>query len=337
MKRFLALVGLATLSGCSTIKATKSLLTNDYLLAKGSQQLTFFGDNDHPRFSADGKKILFTSQARPEHKGAQIYELEIDKNKLRRVTYSDGDAFDATYVSDSEILYASTTDEIKESPILNKNFSKESPPAELYMSDLYGTDILRLTYQPGYDGEGLFVSHFSRPAIYFTTRRGDVVGIYRMDLKNLPVTVIGSEMGHEKRFPTVTSDGLLMAFVDKDLKTSEQVVKVLDLKTRVATVIKKNDGVYRDLQFAPQSPARLFYSVLRKGEVHYQIEVYDLEKKCTQVVFKGKDSLVAPTVSATKPEKMAFARLIEDKKQIYILSLPTDLGPCIEATNPANL
>jgi len=324
-------------AGCSHLSVTKDVLTPDYLLAKGSKQITFLGDNEHPRFSSDNNKLIYTSRGRGVHKGAQIYEMDLQKNKERRVTFSDGDAFDATYISDAEILYASTTDEIKESPLLNKTFDKEYPPADLYMSDLYGNDIVRLTRQPGYDAEPLFVSHPSKPYILFSSRRGELTGIYRLDLKHLPVSLVSAEKGKEKRFPAVTPDRTQYAWVEKDSKTGEQSLVLLKLKGKIPFVLKKGEGTYRDLYFAPRPPLRLFYSVLRTGEKQYQIEVYDIEKQCTQVVFKGQDSLYNPVPSDETTERLAFVRSFQDKKQIYIAPLPADLGPCLEAATQATL
>lgn len=323
--------------GCSHLSVTKDVLTPDYLLAQGTQQVTFLGNNDHPRFSSDSKKIIYSSRSRNSHKGTQIYEIDLQKNKERRVTFSDGDAFDSIYISDDEILYSSTTDEIKESPLQNKTFDKDFPPSDLYMSDLYGTEIVRLTQQPGYDGHSLFLAHPQRPSIVFSSRRGGLTGIYRLDLQNLPVSLISAEKDKEKRFPTLSPDSSQLVWIEKDLQTQSQSLVAFKLKEKIPTVLKTNEGAYKDLSFAPRPPARLFYSILRKGEKHHQIEVYDLEKQCTQVVFKGTDSLAAPAVSNEPVERLAFTRSFQDKKQIYIVNLPSDLGPCLESTSQVNL
>ncbi|WP_347358280.1 hypothetical protein [Bdellovibrio sp.] len=323
--------------GCSHLSVTKDVLTPDYLLAKGSKQVTFLGDNNHPRFSNDGSKLLYSSRSRNSHKGSQIYEIDLAKNKERRITFSDGDAFDAIYISPAEILYSSTTDEIKESPLLNKSFDKEAPPSDLYMSDLYGTQILRLTQQPGFDGQSDFLPHPSKPAILFTSRRGSLTGIYRLDMKNLPVSLISAEKDKEKRFPALTPDTKQAAWAEKNLKTNEESLVLFKLKEKIPVVLKSGEGEYRDLFFAPRPPLRLFYSIVRKGEKHSQLEVYDIEKHCTQVVFKGNDSLAAPAVSDESNERLAFTRNFQDKKQIYIVTLPSDLGPCLEPPAQATI
>lgn len=316
--------------GCTHLSVTKDVLTPDYLLAKGSKQITFLGDNDHPRFSERNDKLLYSSRTRAAHKGSQIYEIDLMKNKERRVTFSDGDAFDAIYISGAEILYSSTTDEIKESPLLNKTIDKDYPPADLYMSDLYGTEIVRLTRQPGYDGQSLFLTHLSKPAVVFNSRRGNLSGIYRLDLKNLPVSLISAEKEKSKRFPALSPDNKQLVWVETDLKSNTQSLLSFKLKEKIPLVLKGQEGEYRDLQFAPRPPARLFYSILRKGETQWQLESYNLDKQCTQVVFKGNDSLGAPVVSDEAQERLAFTRSFQGKKQIYIVTLPVDLGPCLE-------
>lgn len=325
------------LLGCSHLSVTKDVLTSDFLLTKGTQQVTFLGDNDHPRFSPDNKKLLYSSRNRAAHKGSQIYEMDLTLNKERRVTFSDGDAFDPVYIGDSEILYASTTDEIKENPLLNKNHDPLQPPSDLYMSDRFGTEILRLTLQPGFDGQPLFVSHNTKPAIVFASRRGGLTGIYRLDLKHLPVSLISAEKGKEKKYPALSPDGTLLAWVETDLATGTQSLMTYKMKEKIPALLKSGEGDYRDLSFAPRPPARLFYSVVRKGEKKSQLEVYDLEKQCTQVLFKGRDSLASPAISDESSEKLAFTRLFQDKKQIYIVPLPLDLGPCLEPPAHATL
>lgn len=333
-KKWVLVAGM--LSGC-THSATKNVLTPDYLLGKGTQQITFLGDNDHPRFSPDHSRLIFQSRARTAHRGWQIYEMDLEKLKERRVTFSDGDAFDPLYVGDQEVLYASTTDELKEGPLVNRVLDKEFPPADLYMSDVYGAEILRLTRQPGYDGEMNFLPHPQKPAVYFTSRRGELLGIYRLDLQKLPVSLVSAEKGKSKRFSTLSPDKQSLVWVEKDLKTGTESLVQFKIKTKVPLVLKSGEGEYRDLFFAPRAPPRVFYSILRKGEKKQQLEVYNVETNCTQVVFKGADSLLSPAVSDAAKERLAFVREFEGKRQIYIADLPGDLGPCLEALPQATL
>ncbi|HWU44714.1 MAG TPA: hypothetical protein VN132_14780, partial [Bdellovibrio sp.] len=228
----------------------------------------------------------------------------------------------------------STTDEIKESPFINKTYDKDFPPSDLYMSDRFGGDIERLTQQPGFDGEGLFVQQPKDSFILFTSKRAELLGIYRLETKHAVISFLAASADKDRRSPTISPDHKQIAFIEKDKKTQEQSLQLYNLKTRKTEVMKSGEGLYRDLIFAPRSPDRVFYSVLRKGEKQYQIEMYDLAEKCTQVVFKGTDSLTSPVLSDDSIEKLAFARSFQEKKQIYIAPLPQNLGPCLENSKP---
>ncbi|MEK2689041.1 TolB family protein [Bdellovibrio sp. GT3] len=321
------------LFGCTHSSPTKDLLTPDFLLQKNVKQITFQGDNERPRFSANGTRLIYSSQNRGNRKDLQVYETDLVRNKERRVTFSDGAAFDADYINDMEILYSSTTDEIKESPFLNRNPSKEFPPSDLYLSDRFGSDILRVTVQPGYDGEAFMIPHPTKPSVIFTSRRGDVTGVYRMDLKSRFVSLLASETGKDRRFPTLAPEKSRVAFKETNLESKQQSLQLVDLHTKQTALLKSGEGHYRDLFFAPRPPSRLFYSILRNGDKKYQIEVYNLETKCTQVVFKGKDDLLYPAVSNESVERLAFTRTVQEKKQIYMVDLPADLGPCLPDTS----
>ncbi|WP_413585429.1 hypothetical protein [Bdellovibrio sp. HCB274] len=319
------------LFGC-THSPTKDLLTPDFLLQKNVKQVTFQGDNERPRFSANGTRLIYSSHHRGNRKDLQVYETDLIRNKERRVTFSDGAAFDADYINDMEIIYASTTDEIKESPFLNRNPDKDFPPADLYLSDRFGSDILRVTLQPGFDAEAFMLPHPTKPSVIFTSRRGDVTGIYRLDLKSRFVSLLASETGKDRRYPTLAPEKSRVAFKETNLESKQQSLQLVDLHTKQTALLKSGEGHYRDLFFAPRPPSRLFYSILRKGDKKYQIEVYNLETKCTQVVFKGKDDLLYPAVSNESVERLAFTRTVQEKKQIYLVNLPEDLGPCLPDT-----
>lgn len=335
----LGLLTLGLFIGCAKKSITNEIKTSDFLLTKDTQQITFMGDNSHPRFSPDSRKIIYSSRLRAAHSNSQIYELDFINNKERRITFSDGDAFDPSFIDTHEIIYASTTDEIKENPLINKNFDPATPPADLYTSDMFGTQILRLTHNPGYDGEPWFVKPSKdSPMIYFSSRRGPLFGIYRLDTqKKLQISMVSAEKEKIKRSPTVYLRKNLLAWIERNPKTEKESLIIYDLKTKIPRRIKDSEGLYRDLFFAPQEPARLFYSIVRKGERHAQIEVLNLENSCTQVVFKGNDSLEGPAVSTGTPEKIVFTRLIADKRQIYQATLPTELGPCISSSTQDTL
>lgn len=331
------LLGFLFLTACQSSKSVASAQakTADYFLSQGFKQVTFIGENDSPRFSETGNEIIFIGRDRPAHKGAQVYEVDLRKNRERRVTFHDGEDISPSYVSGRDILYCSSTDEIKESPFLNKNPDKDYPPTELYISDIYGNSIQRMTHYPGYDGEAVYVKA-AKPFVIFVSRRGSLIGIYKLDLKSKQVSFLAVEKDKDNRSPTVSSDGKHLAWIQKDVKSGKESLQVMGLNGKKAETVKENGGHYRDLFWQPDSQ-RLFYSVQRPGDSRFQLEVYDIEKKCTQSLFKGKDSLIQPVVSDEKKPKIAFVRVFQDKKQIYMVDLPDNLGPCLEAPPPPKM
>lgn len=305
-------------------------LPADYLTGKGAHQLTSLGENQGPHFDESGERLLYFSKSRPAHKGSQIYEMDLSSHHERRITFSDGDAFDPIYMADQGLIYASTTDEIKEGPLLGRVYDPDFPSSDLYMSDFYGNDIDRLTLEPGYDAQPVYVPPPAKPFIVFTSRRNSMLGLYHLDITSLKITPWAVDKDHDRQYSAVTADTKKWAWIETDHASKEQKIMLADNAGQNAEVLKKGEGLYRDLSFAPQAPLRLFYSIQHTGQSLYQLEVYDIEKKCTQVVLKGPDSLIQPVVASQSPEKMAFTRLFQGKKQIYMVNLPADLGPCLE-------
>jgi Tol biopolymer transport system component len=340
-KKSFAIIGSALacllfiLSACSSLpKPLTQPPPRDYLLLKGARQLTFEGNNDSPSFSPHGDKIIFVSHARASHRNSQVYEIELLRNKERRITFQDGEVLNPIYVDDDEIIYSSTTDEIKESiaEMLGPNaFTKERPPTELYQSDLFGNDIERLTNFPGYDDQAVYIPE-KKPFLIFTSYRGGLLGIFKYDYRFKNASLFLVEKGRDRWSPTVSSDFKYIAWLEKDLdkKTNSMMLSPLkDLKPRV---LKQENYDLRDLHFIHNS-SKLIYSAKSKNDPLFHIELFDFQKNCTQVVFSGQDSLIQPSYSPGSPDRVVFTRVLKDSQQIYLVDVPNDLGPCLESNH----
>src|SRR5688572_8848737 len=101
----LIIAALAAISCQSSAKHLKLPTPPDYLLLEGVKQLTFEGDNDSPRFSPDGQRIIYISRSRISHRNTQVYEMDLSQNKERRVTFQDGEIRGPTYITNDTILY----------------------------------------------------------------------------------------------------------------------------------------------------------------------------------------------------------------------------------------
>lgn len=298
----------------------------DYLLVEGAKQLTFEGDNDDARFSPNEDRVIFISRKRPSHPNTQAYEIHLARNSERRITYQDGEIRHPTYTADNRIIYASTTDEIKESLAESRKISAvvDFPPTEIYQSDLYGNDIHRLTDHPGYDAEAIPVAN---KFLFYTSFREGHLGIYKYDLKSKVSVAFLAERGKNFWSPTLSSDYQHLAWLEKDLSSPSVRMMWMSLKDMKGQKLKEEAFEIRDLRFVPKSPHgtyQLIYSV-RKNNKPFQIEIFDIEKACTQVVFSGLDSLYQPVMSARQPAQVLFTRALKDSRQVYLVPFPQDL------------
>jgi len=299
--------------------------------------MTFNDLSERPRFSPDGRKIIFQSARPSTHRGLQIYELDLISGKERRITFSDGDAFDAFYKDNENIFYASTTDEIKENLLQGPTTDIKLPPSDIYNSDLFGTNIERIINDSGYDGAPVYQEKLGKPHLFFISNRDTVSGIYSLDLQNKKPQLLLTNRSKDRKYLALNPTQDKLAWIETDLNKRQQSLVVYNFKNKTQKAIKTENGIFRDLSFAPQNPERLFYSVQRPSEKFFRIETYNFEKKCTQVALSGPESLLYPSLSNNRAEQLAFVRVVEDKKQIFVIHLISDLGPCLESQNQVNL
>lgn len=120
-----------------------------------SKAITKLGKNEKPSFSNDGKRLLFISRDRNAHKHRQLYEMNLESKQEKRLTYQDGEVFEGTLSPDDQsIFYTSTTDEIKERPLLfyPELKSEPFPTTEIYRIKPKDDLHERWTQRPGFDG-----------------------------------------------------------------------------------------------------------------------------------------------------------------------------------------
>lgn len=304
----------------------------DYLLTKGVKQLTFEGENDSAHFSADGNKVIYLSRRRLQHKNTQIYEMNLQKNTERRVTFQDGEVSNPIYLNDQQIIYASNTDEIKENlaPSTPKNTTQDYLGLDIYRSDLFGNDIDRLTHVAGYDDEPVVVT-WPRPHLIFTSRRDGASGLFKYDFKTNATSVFLFDKNKDQWGAAVSPSSQHIAWLEKEKSKNTFRIMLSPLKNTKPVPLKEEETEFRDLHFIPNT-TKLIYAAKQKGQDLFHIEVFDFKKKkCTQVLFSGRDSLVQPSVSFNGL-RILMTRILKDTRQVYIVDYPEKIGPCLEPT-----
>ncbi|WP_447950910.1 M20/M25/M40 family metallo-hydrolase [Chryseobacterium koreense] len=171
---------------------------------KNIKKLTFGGDNAEAYFSPDSKKL--TLQVTNPEIGAhcdQIYLLDLNHQNpgtkdLKLISTGNGRTTCSFFMPDGKhILYASTHEANKECP------PKPAPRADgkylwpiyaefdIYVADLNGKMVKKLTDSPGYDAEAV-VSPDGKYIVFTSTRSGDLE-LWRMDIdgKNLKQLTFG--------------------------------------------------------------------------------------------------------------------------------------------------
>lgn len=139
--------------------------------ALSTVELVTAGKSEGAHYSGDGKKVIFISSERIQHKHRQAYETRTDSSKEKRLTFQDGEISSVLYANDNNsFFYASSTDEIKEDPDFIRNYRSQNqsgtsqkmteldflgrplPRTDIYFSNREGSSIQRLTKSPGFDG-----------------------------------------------------------------------------------------------------------------------------------------------------------------------------------------
>lgn len=149
------------------------------------RQLTFSGENAEAYWSADGRKLVFQS-TRPPHRCDQIFVVDVDSpGEPRLVSTGKGRTTCPYFFPDGErILYSSTHlggRECPAPPDMSGGYVwAVYPDYDVFSARADGTDLHRLTTNPGYDAEAT-ISTDGRRIVFTSARDGDL-DLYSMNV-----------------------------------------------------------------------------------------------------------------------------------------------------------
>ncbi len=174
---------------------------------KNIKKLTFGGDNAEAYFSPDSKKLtLQVSNVAAGIPCDQIFMLDLQEKEfspksLKQISNGKGRTTCSYFMPDGKhILYASTFDGNEACPAPPKPHDGKYlwavyPEFDIYISDLNGKIVKKLTDSPGYDAEAV-VSPDGKKIAFTSIRSGDLE-LYTMDIDGKNVKQITSGLGYD--------------------------------------------------------------------------------------------------------------------------------------------
>ena len=163
------------------------------------KQLTFGGQNAEAYFNSDDSELIFQT-TRGEYECDQIFIMDVEGNNQRLVSSGEGRTTCGYFMAGSgKILYSSTHQEAAECPP-EPDFSQGYtwavyPTYDIYMANRDGTDLTKLTDEPGYDAEATLSEDGSK--IVFTSKRSGDLDIWSMNADGSELTQLTDEIGYD--------------------------------------------------------------------------------------------------------------------------------------------
>lgn len=162
-------------------------------------QLTHGGQNAEAYFSADGRQIIFQARRAAETECDQIYTMDLNGANRRLVSTGQGRTTCGYFFPAGERIVYSSTHHIDPAcpPPVDRSRGYVWPlhPYDVFSARPDGSDLRRLTDNPGYDAEPT-ISPDGRSIVFTSLRDGDL-DIYVMDADGGNVRRLTHEYGYD--------------------------------------------------------------------------------------------------------------------------------------------
>lgn len=187
-------------TGC--VHDTTAVKSNEFPLGdrhmKNITQLTTDGDNGEAYFSWDGLKLIFQSN-RGGYQCDKIWTMNIDGTAKRMVSPDHGANTCSFFFPDSKkIVFASTNHlpgDCPEKKALPPGYVWPLYPYDIFVANEDGTDLKKITDNPGYDAEPV-VSSDGTQIVFGSQRDGDF-DVYIMNADGSNVRRLTDRIGYD--------------------------------------------------------------------------------------------------------------------------------------------
>jgi Tol biopolymer transport system component len=299
----------------------------------GSQQVIVEeGQNSQAVYSPRGDKLLFVSRGRVAHRQAQIYEKDLNTGVERRITFQNGNNMGPRYhPKENLIVYASSTDELKENPPLLNPVSGVSKlpapyqePMELYFHSLRALEITRVSDHFGFDGEARFSNDGKE--LTWTRALGQKTEVLSMN-RSSHVTRTLKGLGVNPTQYVIAPDGKTQAWVDWDESFGVARLRVQKGKEKPVEVGAEMIVQKTDLNFSPDSKWLLWAQRDARTPV-YDLWALDLATMCVRrLTTNGEGERRDPTVSPDM-KWLTYTWVHKDRSRIARAGFAPAAGPC---------
>ena len=208
-------------AGCAR---TQDLATPEEIHIKNLRQLTFGGENAEAYFSGDNQKLILQS-TRDGHTCDQIYVLEISSGKATMVSNGLGRTTCSFFNPVlGNIIYSSTylADTLCPTPpsMAQGYVWALYPGYDIFTAQADGSRLTRLTFEPGYDAEGV-ISPDGGKIAFTSTRDGDLE-IYVMNVDGTDIVRVTNHPGYDGG-AFFSPDGKTLVFRAQVFKTEKEL------------------------------------------------------------------------------------------------------------------
>lgn len=263
-----------------------------------------------------------------------MYEKDLTTGTETRITFQNGDVSHPSYHPHQNlILYASSTDELKENPPLLRSSQEGGPlpeayreTSEVYLHSLDGLEITRLTDRPGFDGEPRF-SPDGR-TITWTRARNNKLEVISFNPKSR-VTSVVTKLGSNPSQFTTSADGKWRAWVDWDDSFGIARLKIQNGKNdpqeiNINMVVPKQDP-----EFSSDSKW-LFWAQFDPEASNHQIWTLELGTMCARRLINNKKGDRRHPILSPDMKRLVYTVVskTESKSRIAQMGFLPPTGPC---------